>query len=196
MAYMSGKNRVVLVGGDQNSYPLSDLLYIGTPVLADEDRIVTTTNMKVGAYTIAAQPDVPRNITLKRTVVSTTDTPGTVVLVGTNINDEAITETLTVGAHATEVVGTKAFKSLVSVTGVGWVIGAPGENDTIIVGVGTRLGLPYATRAAAQVKIGIVGTAIIAPTVVHHAKVEESTVDLSAGTYDGSKKAWVYYSWE
>ena len=65
---------------------------LGSPVVDDVDRIVTSVNMKVGAYTIAAQPDVPRNITVTQTAVGTEDTNGTVVIVGTDMNDNVITE--------------------------------------------------------------------------------------------------------
>lgn len=200
---LDGTSRVVLVGGAKNEHPLSDvmtksggftdLLLLGTPVVADVDRIVTSVDMQVGEYTIAAQPDVPRNITVTRTVVTAADTPGTITVTGTNINDEAISEVITPGATGVTVAGTKAFKSVASVVGEGWVIDT--DEDTITVGVGGVLGLPYATPDADQVKIGIVGTSLVAPTVVADATVEESTVDLSSGTYDGSKKVWVFYAW-
>lgn len=167
---------------------LVSLVNLGTPVVADVDRIVTTANMKVGAYTIAAQPDVPRCITATRTVVVTADTPGTLVIVGTDYQDQVITETLTVGADGVLVVGAKAFKTVTSVTGVGWVI--VGSNDTITVGVGAVLGLPAAS-AVADIVLGILGTAIIAHTPATDGTVAGTTVNMSAGTYDGSKAALV-----
>lgn len=113
---------------------------LGSPVLDDVDRIVTSANMKVGAYTIAAQPDVPRNITVTQTAVDAEDTNGTIVVVGTDIAGNAITETITPNDGVT-VAGAKAFKTVTSVTGKDWVIG--GGNDTITVGVGSLIGLPY-----------------------------------------------------
>jgi len=169
---------------------LVSLANLGTPVVADVDRIVTSTNMIVGAYTVAAQPDVPRNITVTRTVVATgADTGGTIVIVGTNIDNVVITETITVGADGVTVAGTKAFKTVTSVTGVGWVIA--GGNDTITVGVGTVLGLA-AALAVADIVLGILGTTITAHTPVTTGTVEGTTVDMSAGTYDGSKAAMVF----
>jgi len=110
--------------------------------------------MKVGAYTIAAQPDVPRNITVTQTAVDAEDTNGTIVIVGTDIAGNVITETLTPNAGVT-VAGAKAFKTVTSVTGVGWVIG--GGNDTITVGVGSLIGLPYLLPADSLVFAATLG---------------------------------------
>lgn len=201
---LNGTNRVVLVGGAKNEHPLSDvmlksaghtdLFLLGAPVLADVDRYVTSVDMKVGSYTIAAQPDIPRNVTVTRTVVTSADTPGTITVTGTNIDDEVISEVIVPGAHGVTVAGTKAFKTIASIVGAGWVIAT--DEDTITVGCGTALGMPFAVDAAAQVKIGIVGTALVVPTVAvtDPATVEGSTVDTSSGTYDGTKKAWIFAS--
>jgi hypothetical protein len=108
---------------------------------ADTDRIVATTNMKVGAYDIAAQPYCPSLITVTTTAGGTADTQGTIVVVGTDIFGTAQTDTITPVAGTT-VSGTKYFKTVTSVTGVGWVINATGpSNDTIVVGVPASGGL-------------------------------------------------------
>jgi hypothetical protein len=164
---------------------------LGTPLLADDDKIVTSTNMKVGTYTVAAQPDVPRNITVKRTAVGAADTGGTIVVAGTNYNDAVISETFTVGADGVTVTGAKAFKTVTSVTGAGWVIGE--GNDTIIVGIGALLGMYHVLKTTADIPLGIVNTTIIpAPTVAAAGTIEGSTVDLSSGTFNGSKKAYAF----
>lgn len=171
---------------------LARLVALGAPVLADVDRIVVSANMKVGKYTIAAQPDVARNITVSATAVGTADTPGTITVVGTNYAGEAISEVITPIAGSI-VAGTKAFKTVVSVTGAGWVVDETEETaDTITVGVGTVLGLPYKLAVSTEVLLGVLGTAIIAPTVVAAGTLEGSTVDISSGTYDGTKKAFVF----
>jgi hypothetical protein len=65
-------------------------------VADDDDRIVTSTNMlDTGTYTIAAQPDVPRPLTIKVTRVGTIDTLGTLTVVGTDSLDAAQTKTYT-----------------------------------------------------------------------------------------------------
>jgi hypothetical protein len=100
----------------------------------DDNYLVTTTSMKVGAYAIAAQPLGSHVVTVKHTKVGTLDTLGTIVVVGKNSDGEAITETLTPTDSAT-VTGALGFETITSITGVGWVI-AGTDNDTLIVGVG------------------------------------------------------------
>lgn len=163
---------------------------LGTPVVADVDRIVTSANMQVGAYTIAADPDIPRNVTVTHTQVGgVTDTLGTIVFVGTNINDEVITETLTPSDGAT-VSGTKAFKTVTSATGVGWVIDT--TEDTITIGVGNELGLPVALPSVDDAIFGMLDFTMLAHNPTTDLTVEGTTVDMSAGTYDGAKTAKVF----
>ena len=87
----------------------------------DDNKIVTSTDMKVGAYTIAAQPTAPCLISLLSTPVGTADTMGTVTIVGTDINGDALTEVLT-PISGTTVYTTSMFASVTSATGAGWVI--------------------------------------------------------------------------
>jgi hypothetical protein len=112
---------------------------LGSPVLDDVDRIVTTVSMKNGSYTIAAQPDVPRNITITHTAVSTVDTLGVITITGTDRNDDVLTEVIT-PLNGTIASGTKAFKSIVSVVGSAW--SSVAGDDSIVVGVGGLIGLP------------------------------------------------------
>ncbi len=169
------------------------LVYSGTPVVEDLDRIVTIANMKnTTTYTIAAQPDVPRNLTVTHaTVAAGTDTLGTLLVTGKNIDGVVITETITPVADSL-VLGTKAFKTVTSIIGTGWVIN--GGNDTILVGVGALIGLPVKLTATSQVLLGVLGTALVDPAnvTVDLAYVEKNTYSLSAGTYNGSKKAFVF----
>lgn len=106
--------------------------------VGDADRYVTTVDMKVGAYVLAqTAPSTggARHVTCTRTFGDTADTAGTVVVVGKDLSGQTITETLTPGANAILVTGTKWFAKITSVTGVGWVIdGAEGTKDTIVVG--------------------------------------------------------------
>lgn len=177
---------------DDHLVYLSRLTALGTPVLADVDLIVTSTNMKVGTYTIDAQPDIPRNITVSATAVDTADTMGTITVVGTNIDGVAISEVI-IPATGSTVAGTKAFNTVVSVTGAGWVIDAVEvSNDTITIGVGTALGLPVKVAADTEVLLGVLGVALIDPTNAADGTLEGSTVDISSGTYDGSKKAFAF----
>lgn len=166
------------------------LVYLGTPVVADVDRIVTSVNMKVGTYTIAAQPDVPRNITVTHTQEGgVTDTLGTITVVGTNALDQVISEVITPTESGTAI-GAVAFKTVTSITGAGWVIGT--GNDTIKIGVGNYLGLPFVIDSTDNFGYGVLGTAIITPANLSRSdNVEGCYMSLSSGTYDGSKKAYI-----
>lgn len=169
----------------------SRLYNLGAPALADDDLIVTTTDMIAAAYFVDAQPDVPRNITVSATAVGAADTLGTISVVGTNYDDEAITEVITPVAGNT-VAGLLAFKTVVSVTGVDWVIGE--GNDTIIVGTGNEIGLPILLDSATEIVMGVLGTTITAtnPTVATPATLEGTTIDMSSGIYNGTKEALVF----
>lgn len=109
---------------------------IGTKVVypIDNDRIVTTTNMKVGAYTIAAQPTAPSQLTVTVTAVGAADTMGTINFIGTLPGGTIVHEKVT--PIAGQVVSTvNEFDTVTSATGAGWVIGE--GNDTITIGVGS-----------------------------------------------------------
>lgn len=99
------------------------------------NRFVASTNMKVGAYTVAnASPAWGGGcrVTVTHTQVGgVTDTLGTIVVTGRDLAGQAISETLTPSSGAT-VTGTRVFRTVESVTGVGWVIDT--GNDTITVG--------------------------------------------------------------
>lgn len=105
--------------------------------------IVTSTNMKVGAYTVAAQPYVACKITATTTAGGTADTMGTLVIKGA-LAGTPKTETLTLISGGTATT-TGDFDTIYSVTGAGWVIdGKEGTNDTIVVGTAAVTGSnPY-----------------------------------------------------
>ena len=164
---------------------------LGTPILATADYVTVSANMKVGTYTIAHQPDVPRNITVTHTTVAVgADVLGTITILGTDCNNKVISEVITplAGAVAT---GLRAFKTITSITGAGWVIA--GGNDTITIGVGAVLGLPFPISST-EFCYGVVGTANVVGTAVSDVELSKNTVDLSAGTYDGSKKVFAILS--
>jgi hypothetical protein len=175
--------------------------YLGTPKLADVDWLVVSTNMKVAtAYTLAHtssgdSPALARNVTVKRTVAGNADTPGTVLVTGTDLEGAVVTETLTPGADGVVVAGAKAFATVTSIAGSSWVINQ--ANDTIEFGFGALAGLPRAIansiNAGAVVAHGLVAGVIVAvPTIASSTTVLASnTVDLSSGTFDGSKDAFL-----
>src|SRR5258706_10139406 len=101
---------------------------------ASANGYVVSQNMLVGAYTLAATTPTfgARHVTLVRTVVAGADTPGTVVIVGTDLSGQQITETMIPGANGVTVTSTAFFASITSITGVGWV--AVSTADTIVFG--------------------------------------------------------------
>jgi len=103
-----------------------------TPV--DPNYLVTTTAMKVGAYTIAAQPKGSHVVTVTHTKVAALDTLGIITVVGTDSDGAAVTEIITPTDSAT-VTGLLGFETITSITGSGWVI-TGADNDTLVVGVG------------------------------------------------------------
>jgi hypothetical protein len=110
---------------------------IAATTAAVANRFVASTNMKVGAYTVANASPVWQGgclVTVTHTAVDTADTLGTIVVVGTDLNGQAITETIT-PLSGTVATGTKVFRTVTSVTGAGWVIDAvEATNDTLVVG--------------------------------------------------------------
>ena len=108
---------------------------IAASTAAVTNRFVTTTNMKVGAYTVVNSGVAAHGagfiVTATITAVTGNDTAGTLVVVGKNLAGQAVTETITLTAGSGGT-GTQIFKSITSVTGAGWVINT--GNDTIVVG--------------------------------------------------------------
>lgn len=108
---------------------------------ADDDKIVTVANMKVGDYTIAAQPSVPSLIGITHASGDTTDTLGTITVIGTDTYKQALSETVTPEADGT-VWTTRYFRTITKITGADWVIdGVEGTADTIKIGVPASGGL-------------------------------------------------------
>jgi len=112
--------------------------YFAAVTEADVDRFVVSTDMKVGTYTVANSGTMPttgaRHVTVTNVVAQTADTMGTVVVAGTNLDGEAISESFVPVADDI-VTGSEWFVTVTSVTGAGWVnnTGTP-DPDAITVG--------------------------------------------------------------
>jgi hypothetical protein len=163
---------------------------LGSPVVDDVDRIVTTVSMANGAYTLAAQPDVPRNITITHTAVSTVDTLGTITITGTDIGGAVITEVIT-PLNGTIASGAKAFKTVISVVGAGWAVVAGA--DSITVGVGGLIGLPHKLAVATHLYGVLNGTreGTLPTLTVSSTVLSQNTVDFS--TAWGGTQAYLTY---
>lgn len=120
-------------------------------------------------------PAVPRNLRVKGNQAGVA---GNVVVTGTNYADEEITETFALdGSNAVE--GNKAFKTI---TQVDLPVEVNAGTDTVSIGVGNKLGLPFKlsmnTVIAAYRDSVKEGTA---PTVsVSETNIEDNTVLLNS----------------
>lgn len=174
-------------------------LNFGVPAANVANRYVVEVDMKVGTYTVANSglpgDSMCHNVTVTHsTQGGTADTLGTIDIVGTDYNDAALTETITPVADSVAS-GTKAFKSITSVTGVNWAIDTGGtpDADHITVGFGGLIGLPVILGAAADLVMATHGTGVLnAPTVAVGAAIGQCTIDLTT-VGDGAKRLRLFY---
>lgn len=119
----------------------------------------------------------PRNVTFTTAGGTPADAPATVVVTGTDIHGDALTETLNVPQTATIVQGDKAFKTITSVV---FAVG-DGTGATVAMGYGNKFGLSKKakTRAGAVMR----GTEISAGSVVTNGTLVVSATGLPNGTY-------------
>jgi hypothetical protein len=170
----------------------------GSPAVSDDDRFVVSVDMKVGAYTLA-QTTMPEAAIARKLLITVTadtgnDTMGTLAIVGTDIAGNAISETIApVAAGSVETLN--AFKTLVSITGAGWVIGGgAGTEDAIKIGTSESLGLPDKLSDTAQVlfaSLAAVKEATAPAVVVHATTLAKNTVNLNSALNASAVK--IYY---
>lgn len=120
-------------------------------------------------------PAVPRSLRVKGNAAGIT---GDVVIHGTNYADEVITETVALDGSNT-VEGTKAFKTI---TQIDLPVETNVDTDTVSIGVGNKLGLPYKlthntvlTAYRDNVKEGTAPTVTVSPTAI-----EDNTILLNS----------------
>lgn len=168
----------------------------GVPSLSDVNWLVVSTEMKVGTYTLAhtnSGDSFARNVTVTTVAAGAADTPGTILVTGTNNSDAVITETI-IPVQGTTVAGLKAFKTITSVVGAGWVISA--GNDTIEVGFGDLLGFPMILTAEANVVLVLFDMDILEDgyTVTIGAAVSDCTISAeNVASFNAAKKFLVLY---
>lgn len=164
----------------------------GSPGAADDDYYVASANMKVGAYTLAHTAPVgggARNVTVTHTAVDAADTLGTITVTGTDLSGAVITETITPTSGGVKQ-GTKAFKTITSIVGAGWVIG--GGNDTIKIGFGDLIGLPDKLICNTVLFCTLAGVREAAAAVTFSSTVlSANTVDLTSALNAGA--VTIYY---
>jgi len=131
----------------------------------DADEIVVAALWATGAYALARQPDVPRNITITLTDGDNSCT-GNVTVTGEDMQGRVVTEVMTpngAGLGKT-LVGTKIFARVVSVVVAAAAGAAPGDN--LEVGVGLKFGVPFDLTAGAEVKHAYIeGVRLAGPTI-------------------------------
>lgn len=152
---------------------------------------VTDTGSQQVVTTGITQPSVPRNITATAGGTAGDVKAIQVIIAGTNFNGDAITETLPAFTVNTtgDVAGTKAFKTITSIT----IPAHDGNGATTAIGFGEVLGLPdkltHNTVLAASLGNTREGTA---PTVtVSATALESNTFDLNSAL--NSTVVDVYY---
>jgi len=159
------------------------------PVAVDDDRLkndaATSNSVVTNVTTFLAQPDFARKIIVTPGGVTADVPAGDVVITGTNIRNEVITDTLTFAANDTAAqTSLKAFKT---VTNVLFPI-QDGAGATYDIGVTDALGLDRCMAGNEVLLACADGTKeTTAPTVTFHATdVSKNTVDLNTAL-DASK---------
>lgn len=136
--------------------------------------------------TAITNPDVPRTVTVKGNASGIT---GDVVITGTNINGDAITDTIALNG-ATEVEGAKAFSTVTSIQ-------LPAEihagTDTVSIGKANSFGLPEIVEYAALMYKSLFDGAADAGTTYVDADEIEKNMYTIAGTPNGTKVLDLYY---
>jgi hypothetical protein len=136
---------------------------VTAPIVATTNYIKTTYAGPTSAAaltltTFTHQPDVPRTITITPTGTTGDVESCAIVVTGTNIKNQTITDTLTFAADASTVqTSVKAFKAVSSVT---WPANCEsgGFGATWIIGVGGALGLKNCMNGASDfVQAGLNG---------------------------------------
>jgi len=146
--------------------------------VASNTSVLAATALTAAVQTITAgitKPSVPRNIIVKGNQAGVA---GNVVITGTNYAGQTITETIALNG-ATAVVGNKAFRTVASVQ---LPVEVNAGTDTVSVGTGEKLGLPFKlahdTVLVAFKDNTKEGTA---PTVaVSATNIESNTIDLNS----------------
>lgn len=155
------------------------------PDAAADDAVHAAITLTTAIQDIATgitNPDFPRKITVTGTKAGGALT-GNVVITGTNIRNEVISETIAITAD-TEVIGTKAFKT---VTNIRVPVRAT-SGDTVKVGIGEALGLDRCMEGNEILLVTVDGVKeTTAPTVTADAdEVEKNTMLPDTGP-DASK---------
>lgn len=147
-------------------------------VVASNVSILVATALSATTQSVIAninKPAVPRNI---KTVGNAVGIAGNVVVKGTNFNGDVISETIALNG-VTAVEGSKAFKTVIEID---LPIQTHAGTDTVSVGFGEKLGVPYKLphNTILSTYLDNVKEAT-APTITTDAvAIENNTIDLNS----------------
>lgn len=152
---------------------------------------VTVSSFLAGG--VAALLAYPRNLTFTTAGGTPSDAPATALVTGTDINNDALTETVTLAQTATIANGVKAFKTVTSVE----YPAADGTDATVSIGFGSVFGLsmPIQSRAGrlAVIQEVAVGTVVTTGTFVNNTTSPPNGSYAPATAPDGSRDYAVTY---
>lgn len=160
-------------------------VFLGTPIDADNDRIVASVQIADGDQVIAAQPDVPRNVTATLTDADNSVT-ALVTIRGKDPQGRPVSETMEpdgAGGGKT-LTGTKIFAQVDQVEVSDTAGSAVGDN--LIVGVGDVIGLPNDINDEEEVLHAYLGGVKVTPDAIATGE-STSGIDVNSATYDGTK---------
>lgn len=152
-------------------------------VATSNTAILTATELTTTVQVITdniTNPGIPRNIKIAGNVAGIV---GDVVIKGTNFNDDSITEIIALNG-TTAVEGAKAFKT---VTEIDLPIKTNASGDTVSVGFGEKLGLPFklAHNTVKDCYLNNVRESTAATVTTNATALENNTIKL-ASTLNGS----------
>lgn len=150
-------------------------VHAAVDLVADETVLVETE---------ITNPDYPRVVTVKGNAAGIA---GNVVITGTNILDEAITDTIALNGTS-EVLGAKAFKTVDSIL----MPALTTAGDAVSVGIGKKFGLPHIVYNAACVLVKLFNGSADTGTLAVDAAIEKNLFALN-GSPDGTKIIDLYY---
>lgn len=175
---------------------ITDITTLGSPIVAATNRYVVSVNLTNIAFTLANQPDVPRNVTVNVTDTTPSINAGTITVVGFDVANQPITEvfSFTATPQASWVfTGVKMFAQITSITAANVAVLGGSGDETIVAGCGTVIGLPNPILTAAAVNhVWLAGVKQTSPVIA--VGVSQSGVDASAGTYASNKVLTVSYN--
>lgn len=189
------KNAHVQVGSMLTSKGYIRRQSIVNAILADDDRLkndqASSASVTTTVTTFLAQPDVPRNITITPGGTTASVKAANIVVTGTNIRDEVISENILMTENGSSLVsGLKAFKTVTSIS----IPAQDGAGATFDIGVGDVLGLDRCMDGDNVILVTADGVyETTRPTVVFDTnEVEKNTLNPNV-TLDASVDLIVYF---